>query len=553
MALSGSTIWECWSTGSSTLNGGGFDPSQTAGMFTDGAATGATGNSPVFTSASYNFVAGDVGAWVYVASGTNWTPGWYQIASVAANAATLTASVGGAVDKTLRSPNTAAGCATTASPTGATWTIDYSQQAAAQFAYTDLASAGAGLTVSSAASPFAKQQVGNAIVITGGTNFTAGRYVIASVAAGVATVVGPGNITTGAGASGTGGLGGAFATVGGMVALMTITGMSAYVKATATYTISAGITWPSGQSYTGWGRLIGYGTVRGDSTRPTVQASAGSFTMLTLGQQSGTSVENMIWDGNSQTSLRGIDLTGAYNRVAGCKIMNCTNSAVRLNVAYTRMVGTQVTGCATQPAVLVVGDAVVVGCAVHGNTVTGISGTGGNAPSIINCLIYANTGATSDGVKFDYGTQIFRSTIYGNGRDGIRIDAFPGIFECMNNVITGNGGYGINSVTAPSGGNTVAGLIGYNAFHNNTSGARNALGVGVGDVTLAGDPFTNAAGGDFSLNNTAGAGAACRAVAYPGSFPGATTASYADIGAAQHQDSGGGGSVAMPVLGRIVG
>jgi predicted transcriptional regulator len=34
------------------------------------------------STASYNFVAGDVGAWVYIASGTNWTPGWYKIARI---------------------------------------------------------------------------------------------------------------------------------------------------------------------------------------------------------------------------------------------------------------------------------------------------------------------------------------------------------------------------------------------------------------------------------------------------------------------------------------
>src|SRR5690349_16220768 len=114
-------------------------------MNTDGAATSATGTAPVFSSASYNFVAGDVGAWVYIASGTNWTPGWYQIASVASNTATLEATAGVAYLAYI-TPTTANGCATTTSPTGATWTIDYSQQNAAQCTYTDLASAGAGAT-----------------------------------------------------------------------------------------------------------------------------------------------------------------------------------------------------------------------------------------------------------------------------------------------------------------------------------------------------------------------------------------------------------------------
>ena len=35
MALSASTIWEVETGGSDTANGGAFDPSQTAGMFTD--------------------------------------------------------------------------------------------------------------------------------------------------------------------------------------------------------------------------------------------------------------------------------------------------------------------------------------------------------------------------------------------------------------------------------------------------------------------------------------------------------------------------------------
>ena len=101
MALSANLIWEVESGASDTLNGGGFDPSLTAGMFTDGAATSATGAAPVFSSVSYNFVTGDAGAWVYIASGSNWTPGWYKISSVGANAATLNATIGQAALKDL--------------------------------------------------------------------------------------------------------------------------------------------------------------------------------------------------------------------------------------------------------------------------------------------------------------------------------------------------------------------------------------------------------------------------------------------------------------------
>ena len=51
-------------------------------------------NDEKVTSASYNFLSGDVGKWVVVTAGTSWTVGAYKIVSVAANAATLAASPG---------------------------------------------------------------------------------------------------------------------------------------------------------------------------------------------------------------------------------------------------------------------------------------------------------------------------------------------------------------------------------------------------------------------------------------------------------------------------
>src|SRR5437764_1651098 len=73
MAFTSSTYWDVRSTASST-NAGGFDTG-VSGFPTDGAATSANTSAPVFTSASYTFVAGDVGAQVYIASGTNWIAG----------------------------------------------------------------------------------------------------------------------------------------------------------------------------------------------------------------------------------------------------------------------------------------------------------------------------------------------------------------------------------------------------------------------------------------------------------------------------------------------
>src|SRR5712692_3833129 len=145
MSLSAQGIIEVRPSGSDTQCAGLFNPDN-ANFLTDLAATSGTTTAPVVTSASYNFVAGDVGAWVYVKSGTNWIPGWYKISSVASNAATLDATLGHAcLAKANVSSNmvfaglsTANGCATAGSPTGGTWSIDYSQQNASQFNGTDL-------------------------------------------------------------------------------------------------------------------------------------------------------------------------------------------------------------------------------------------------------------------------------------------------------------------------------------------------------------------------------------------------------------------------------
>jgi len=80
--------------------------------------------------------------------------------------------------------------------------------------------------------------------------------------------------------------------------------------------------------------------------------------------------------------------------------------------------------------------------------------------------------------------------------------------------------------------------VDFNAVGGNTSGNYSQIPSGPHDVTLTGDPFTNAAGNDFSLNNVAGAGAACRNAGFPGALPGlATPLGYADIGVYRHQDT----------------
>lgn len=541
MALGSATIWEVETGGSDTLNGGAFDPGQTAGMFSDGAATLATSTAPVFTSASYNFVAGDVGAWVYVASGTNWTAGWYKIASVAANAATLNATIGQAVLKSVFTPSTAAGCATTASPTGATWTIDYSQQSAAQFAYTDLVSAGTGLTVSSVAKPFAKQQVGNSIVITGGTNFNTGRYVIASVAASVATVVGATNITTGAGATGTGGQGGALASPG-QSGVALLNAHAIFIK-TGTYSVTSASTSVAAGCFTTTrtGVLMqGYGSVRGDfGTPPLIQASGiSTFTLITFAG-SGYLVENLTLDGASLTSSAGFLSSQANALLYKVTAKNCTNTGISMNTSNSNAVLCVCTGCATVSA-FAIGSG--YGCEAFSNTITGF-GTIASAQNVLDrCLSYNNSGASSDGFNVSSG-RVTNCSSYGNGRDGYRAAAACTFENCIAET---NTGIGFNA-------NAQATRLINCAVFNNTGGAVSQVG-GVTDmngglITGSASFFVNPGSGNLALNNTSGGGASARAAGIPGTFLAGTTTGFLDIGGAQHADpAGAAGMLFIPNL-----
>lgn len=519
MALSATTIFEVRSDGSDTLNGGAFDPGQTAGMFTDGAAASATGASPVFSSASYNFVAGDVGAWIYIASGTNWTAGWYQIASVASNNATLSAAIGAAVLATQHGMTTVDGCATTASPTGATWTIDYSQQAAAKFAYTDLASAGTGLTVSSVAKPFGKQHVGNAIVITGGTNFNTGRYVIASVAAVtfIATVVGPTNITTGAGVNGTGGLGGGVANPGTITGLC-VAGNQVAIKA-ATYTISsttANIT--NGRLAPSSTYAFGYSTNRhhnNTDTKPILQATVGSMTIYTNSSSSRVIV-NVTVDGNGQSSVALVSDGQAFR----CHLTGQT--AVPANGPM--LISCTITSCSTAFS----STAAMFFCEAYANTATPFI-NGGNLAYYVGCIARSNTGAATDG--FAGAGYAVGCVAYANGRHG-----FANTRTAINCVAEGNTGAGF---VFPGSTAWNMGTISCAAY-NNTGGATSGTplpGNLINFLTLTdGSPFVDAANSNFALNNTALRGALLRAVGYPATFPSGLTANYADIGVAQHAD-----------------
>lgn len=527
MALSGTVIIEVRNGGSDTLNGGLFNPGAT--LNSNLAATSATGSAPVVTSATYNFVAGDVGAWLFVKSGTNWTPGWYQIASVAANAATLSAGVGqailySAVALGATGFNTVAGVATTASPTSGSWAVDYSQQDAVQNSLTGLSTAAANAIILTASATVA--MVGNGVVITGGTNFTTGVYQINSVSAGVSITVDR-TCTTAAGASGTAGVGGALASPGFAGSLATVAGIKTFVKYHATvYTatsastnIAAGCvlgttnTYWAGYDSSRW--LLNY-----DTNRPTFKiGSAVSSATLFIGTNNTYLLNNFILDGNNQTSSRGSLQSGFFWR---CKAINCNTGGLIQNTGTAVAVYCEATACSTTVPISV---NTAMACQSYANTVSGMTTSNG-----FGCISYANSGGSSSGIVAMATTLLVNCVAYNNGLYGF--DTGNNVARILNSVAESNAnvGYFVNAGTA---------MLEKCASYLNTSGRSTSGGLLVDSnpVVGSGSFFVDAANGNFALNNTSGAGALLRGLGFPALFPAGLTASYPDIGAAQHLES----------------
>jgi hypothetical protein len=470
MALSAGTIYEVRSTATSgNVNGGGFNPANPNGL-TNLTTTTGTGNtsSPVVSSASYNFAAGDVGAWLYIQGGTNWTPGWYQIASVASNKATLYAGVGQAIQVSNNrfQTNTVAGCSTTGTPTGGTFMIDYCQQNAAQVSFTNLKSTSGSttLTDNSSGNKFTKVMVGNLINITSGTNFNPGWYEIISFTNannvvldrsphGANTATGGHGKVGGAISLGASGTSGDLAFSESLPASTSSVSTIVFVQGNSSYTLGESISASAG--------FEGYATVRGDrpkgTTRPTIAMGAD-------GAVEGGDIRNLIVTADSSwlnTQLIGLNagtncidtkmviasatsgtiaLVSPYSTVSGCEIV-CYN-------------GTGISG----------GGYSAVGNYIHDCDV-GIEG--GNSLICANNIICGCTTAAISFLTGVYGSYVANNTLYGAQNNlGVGIEFLPSCYgnSVMNNIITG-------FVTGVSSADTTPQQLysDFNDYYNNTS------------------------------------------------------------------------------------
>lgn len=386
--------------------------------------------------------------------------------------------------------------------------------------------------------------VGNIAHMLTGTNITAGAYQITAITATTWTVTGPATLpTTGTTTNATGNMGGALSSPGG-AGLLHVAKNTIYVKA-ATYSITSASTNVSGgcvflTGSTGLlSAIVGYQTTRGDlGTRPLLQAS-GISTFTIVGGNSTFRVENISIDGASLTSSRGLggNIVFVAKRV---KIANCTNSGVNAGGTAICM-DCEVTGCSTAGGAFNSGCR-WIDCIAHDNTVPGFILANGS-DAVTNCSSINNTGSTTDGFQCATNNAgIFTNcTAYGNGRHGIFFAAgTSGYGYAINCLAVNNGaagaGFGFSAVGIAT--NFLINCAGYNNHDGtvdpaNILGAKGTPGAYEGFITLGADPFNNAAGNDFSLNNTVNGGALLKGVGFPSTLAGLSTTTKPDIGSSQ--------------------
>lgn len=531
MALAAGTHWSLnASATASNVNGGGFNTGN-ANFITDFAATVATSAAPVVTSATYTFVAGDVDAWLYVKSGTNWTAGFYKIASVAGGAATLNAAVGAAVQLSsatgIWGPSTVAGCATVASPTGGTCGIDFSQGTAAIINGTDLACADgdvAGAVVTSAGTPFSNRYIGNLMKVTAGVGYTVDWYEIVSVSGSSATLdkaVG----TDGSKTNGTFYVGGSLSlghTTDDAVFEKGIAGNHWWMKA-GTYALGGTV-----DIATGVGTRADHIVVQGFSTVRGETLAVASYPVINCGAT--------VFSTGSFWKLRYLSFTGtgnpycvnlgAFAKMSYCKVRNTGGGLVAI---YTSG-GSAIYNCdiasTTGTAVKASSYVALVGNYIHDST-TGILMDSGLSISVIGNIV---AGCSTCAIDFtgtnDNGSDVYGNTLYGAETPagiGFRVIATTYRVAFVNNII-----YGFTTGMSCASAVTVH-YIDHNNWYNNTTDATN-LKKGPNDQAVS-PAFVAAASQNWAI------GAGLKGLGAPAAFIGTNTTSYPDIGAVQRSEA----------------
>lgn len=291
-------------------------------------------------------------------------------------------------------------------------------------------------------------------------------------------------------------------------------------------------------------------TFCGYSVNPSTFNTDTQFPIIDVGAQTNLSVFkidnysgaarfiNITVDGNDNTGIVGFDLASTGGSAVRCKALDCPTG-----FRYGMTLNCEANSCGTYgfyKNVFTWGSN-AIGCE--------IGFYGDNNGRYMHCLAKDSVSHGFFFLQGDAGaSQAANCTAYNNGGSGFYVSSYNRSMFLINNLSYGNSAYGFLMASNSGNGNT---MLYKCAAGSNTSGNSSGFVTdmsNVGFVTLTANPFTNTAGNDFSLNNTAGGGAALRAAGFPGTFfDGLSTTGYLDIGAVQHQDSGGTSATVMTI------
>lgn len=414
---------------------------------------------------------------------------------------------------------------------------DWSQQDSPQYSVTDGVATGNNV-ITSASGAFGADVIGNVVYLAGGSgSLTAGWYDINARTSTTITL----DRTVAAGTGITVKIGGALASPGQAGAIATVAGNTVYIKynaspyvcTTASTNVAGGCVLGSSTTY--W---AGYDTTRSlyagiGQNRPTIQLGSGvSTAVIFTGTNNSYFLQSVILDCNNQTASRAVLQSGENFYVKAINGTWNTTGGVLSDNSAGKSILCEVTGCTTTSnASAMRVNGISLYCWVHDNTVA----AGQNAVFTghgVGCIVNNNLG----GNGFNGTGGVLTNCIsYGNAQAGFSPFNSGGAY--INCIAEGNGTWGFL-------GNASRFVMFNCASYNNTSGRLNnpsSLGQDIGAITGAGSFFTNAASADFTLNGAAGA--ALKAAGFPASVAGNNN--YLDVGALQHQDSGGGGSTGI--------
>lgn len=421
---------------------------------------------------------------------------------------------------------------------------DFSQQNSAQTAFTDLVVGATTSQLTSVSHPFDATAPGNIINITGGAGCTTGRFQVLSVAGVTAQM----DTSVGTAASVcTGNLGGSLATLP-TANTATAAGNVINIKA-GTYTLTSAITTASVSIW------IGFGTTHGDrGTKPLITTATNSVNLFTLSASgayqfrnlsmsdtAGTRERAFVMNNGTYFNLNDATLDGFSRGVdySGGNALSISNVEIKNSVSEAVTIG---------GSFLV---ASIEACWMHDNGGSAVNMTASNTTIIVsNSILSANANGIATSNNSTFAAVVDNSDIANNTTDGVNYGTGsaanvqgPGN-SFTNNIIYGNGRYGINYAGGTTNGQgNLSGST--NAYGGNGTANLNNVSATPGDLSLSANPFTSST--NFALNSTAGGGVIVKGSGFPGAFPGGSTTGTINVGAVQGSGGGGGGGqVAFP-------